>query len=155
MRVAIAENKTLDSLYAVTQRGEEKPLKYYQFGNNQHIEIIENIETGKLKGRVVTAMEAARRARRARIPIVRRDCEEGWRFVMSLSINDMVNLDAQEKGCDLYRVQKISGTGQMQMMLRAHTGAFDDATCLLKNPNTLRGCKMSVDPLGKLEAAHD
>ncbi len=156
--VRVAENLNPNGLFGVKREGEEKPFKYYALGNNHHIEIIENIETGRRAGRVVSAMEAARRARRARTPVVRRDCEEGQRFVMSLSINDLVKLDVPENGCDLYRVQLISAIGKRQVItLRAHTAAFldDNTTRLITSPNTLRGRKMSVDPLGNLEAAHD
>ncbi len=158
--VRVAENLNPDGLFGVKRKGEAKPFKYYALGNNHHVEIIENIETGRRAGRVVTAMEAARRARRARTSIVRRDCEEGQRFVMSLSINDVVKLDEPVNGCDMYRVQKIGNivaTGAIQITLRTHASASidDNATRLLVSPNTLRGRKMSVDPLGKLEAAHD
>ena len=158
--VRVGENLNADGLFGVEREGENAPFKYYALGNNHHIEIVENVETGKRKGVVVSAMEAAKRARRARTPIVRRDHGEGLRFVMSLSINDLVRLDSPENGCDLYRVQKISNivaTGAIQIMLRAHTSATldDNATRIITSPNTLRGRKVSVDPMGKLETAHD
>ena len=151
----VAENLNPDGLFGVRREGEDAPFKYYALGNNHHIEIIENVETCKRKGLVVSAMEAARRARRERTPIVRRDHGDGWRFVMSLSINDLVRLDAPENGCDIFRVQKIS-TDRV-ITLRAHTSATidDNTTRVFKNPNTFRGQKLSVDPLGKLETAHD
>lgn len=153
--VRVAENLNPDGLFGVKKAGEDAPFKYYVLGNNHHVEIIENVETGERAGRVVTAMDAARRARRARSAIVRRDCEKGWRFVMSLSINDLVKLDEAVNGCELFRVQKISA--DKVITFRAHTSASidDNATRVFKNPNTLRGHKVSVDPLGKLEAAHD
>ena len=150
----VAANLTADGLFGVKREGEDAPFKYYELGNNHHMEIIENTETGKREGRVVSAMEAARRARRAQTPIVRRDHGEEWRFVMSLSINDLVRLDAPENGCDIYRVQKMTDG---KITLRTHTSALteDNSTRLIKTPNTLRGRKVSVDPLGKLETAHD
>ena len=153
--VRVAENFSLDGLFGVRRKGEEEPFKYHPFGNNHHVEIIENVKTGRRKGVVVTAMEAARRARRAETPVVRRDHGDGWRFVMSLSINDIVKLDEPVNGCDLYRVQKISA--DRVVTLRAHTAATidDNATRLFTSPNTLRGRKMSIDPLGNLETAHD
>ena len=54
--------------------------KYFKYGNNHHVEIIENISTGKRKGVFVTAMEAARRARIAKTPIVQRDHGTEWRL---------------------------------------------------------------------------
>ena len=155
--VRVAENFNPDGLFHVRRQGEEEPFKYYAYGNNHHVEIIENAKTGRRKGVVVTAMEAARRARRERTPIVRRDHGPEWKFVMSLSINDLVKLDEPVNGCSLYRVQKLSAIGSGQITLRAHTAASldDNATRLLASPNTLRGRKVSVDPLGKLETAHD
>lgn len=153
--VRVAENLNPKGLFGVKRSGEDAPFKYYALGNNHHVEIIENVETRKRKGVVVSAFEAARRARRARTPIVQRDHGEGWRFVMSLSINDLVKLDEAVNDCDLFRVQKIS-TDKV-ITFRAHTSASidDNATRVFKNPNTLRGRKVSVDPLGNLEAAHD
>ncbi|MDE0330320.1 MAG: type II CRISPR RNA-guided endonuclease Cas9 [Nitrospinae bacterium] len=158
--VRVAENLSADGLFGVERKGEDAPFKYYALGNNHHIEIVESVETGRRKGIVVSAMEAARRARRARTPIVQRDHGEEWRFVMSLSINDLVKFDAPENGCNLYRVQQINNivaTGAIQIMLRAHTSATidDNATRIITSPNTLRGRKVSVDLLGKLESAHD
>lgn len=128
--------------------------KYYALGNNHHIEIVENVETGKREGVVVSAMEAARRARRARTSIVQRDHGEGRRFVMSLSINDLVRLDEPEDGCDLYRVQKMTD-GKITLQTHTNAQTEDNSKRLIKTPNTLRGRKVSVDPLGKLETAHD
>lgn len=148
--VRVAENLNPDGLFGVRRQGEETPFKYYAYGNNHHVEIIENEKTGRRKGVVVTAMEAARRARRERIPIVRRDHGAEWRFIMSLSINDMVRLDKPVNGCDLYRVQKFTAIGQQQVItLRAHTAASldDNETRIITSPNTLRGRKISVDPL--------
>ena len=158
--VRVAENLSQNGLFGVKRKGEDAPFKYYALGNNHHVEIIENVKSGKREGRVVSAMEAARRARQARTPIVQRDHGEGWRFVMSLSTNDLVKLDAPVNGCTLYRVQKISNivaTRTIQITLRAHTGATidDNTTRLLTSPNTLRGRKVSVNPLGQLESAHD
>lgn len=152
-KVRVAENFRPEGLFPVRRGGEEEPFKYYALGNNHHIEIIENVETKRRKGRVVTTLEAARRARRAKTPIVSRECPEGWRFVMALSINDLVQLDAPVNSCALYRVQKISPG---EVTLRTHTSATldDNATRLRPSPNTLRGRKVSVDPLGNLETAH-
>ena len=155
--VRVAENFNPDGLFHVRRQGEEEPFKYYAYGNNHHVEIIENAKTGRRKGVVVTAMEAARRARRARTPIIQRDHGPEWKFVMSLSINDLVKLDAPVNGCDLYRVQQITPG---KIILRAHTSALtDDKTKgLTRSANELKklgGRKVSVDPLGKLESAHD
>ena len=152
--VRLAEHLDPHGMFGVKRDGEDAPFTYYVLGNNHHIEILENVETGTRKGIVVTTMEAANRVRREHSPIVRRHHGDGWRFVTSLAINDLFQLDTPGNDCSLYRVQQITGKG---MTLRKSTSATldDNTTRLIKTPNTLRGQKMSVDYLGNLEATHD
>ena len=122
--------------------------KYFKYGNNHHVEIIENISTGKRKGVFVTAMEAARRARIAKTPIVQRDHGTEWRFVMSLHINDMVEveLDGAKR---YYRVQLFDASNE-NIVFRVHLAATleNKETRLNKRPNKLHGKKVFVDVLG-------
>jgi hypothetical protein len=39
-----------------------KIFKYMSYGNNHHVEIIQNIKTGKIRAEFVTMMEASNRA---------------------------------------------------------------------------------------------
>lgn len=141
------------------QKGQGRDYKFFKYGNNHHVEIIEHIETGKRKGIFVTAMEAARRARGAanteKSGIVQRDHGEEWKFVMSLAVNDLVSVE-NEKLTDFYRVQLLDGSNEA-IVLRKHTAAMldDNTTRLKKTPNSLRATKVSPDPLGNLAPCND
>ncbi|MCH7978869.1 MAG: type II CRISPR RNA-guided endonuclease Cas9 [Acidobacteria bacterium] len=144
-----------------------KEYKHYKLGSYHHVEIIENIDTGKRKGRFVSTLEAARRARIEKVPIVDRACDAGWQFVMWLCPNDMVEI-AEDGQKEYYRVQKMSGATETIVLRKHHvapakikdqTGKviLDTETVgrLIKKPNTLRGEKVSVDPLGEVRPCHD
>lgn len=141
------------------QKGQGRDYKFFKYGNNHHVEIIEHVETGKRKGIFVTAMEAARRARGAgnteKSGIVQRDHGEEWKFVMSLAVNDLVSVE-NEESTDFYRVQLLDGSNEA-IVLRKHTAAMldDNTTRLKKTPNSLQATKISSDPLGNLVPCND
>lgn len=123
--VRIYENRSRDQLFAVESQPNRDggPFKYHAYGSNHHVEIFRNTQTGKVEARFVTMMEAAKRARRDKTSIVDREWE-GYEFRMTLSINDMVELDGG--GTDnLYRVQKIEPTNN-RLVLRHHRAATLD-----------------------------
>ncbi len=132
--------------------------KYFKYGNNHHVEIIENTETHERKGVFVTALEATRRARRDKKAIVNRDHSPEWRFVMSLCINDMVEIE--DNGVKkYYRVQKMSDP---TITLRYHTTTAtndtDNTGVLRKKPSTLLELnirKVSVDNIGNIMPCND
>ena len=149
--VRVAEN--VSNLYRVTAGNGQQPIKSYVLGNNHHVEIIENVHTGKRKGVFVTTMEVAHRVRRQKLPPVQRDHGPDWKFIMSLTANDMVQIDDNGER-RTYRVQKMS---KGRITFRLHTAATLDDTShrLIKTPNTLRCTKVIVDPLGNVRPAHD
>ncbi|MHB1842180.1 MAG: type II CRISPR RNA-guided endonuclease Cas9 [Sulfobacillus sp.] len=133
--------------------------RFVKLGNNHHVEILEHESTGRRIGVFVSAMEAADRARRRKVPIVQRigpwivDGEEygvGWKFVMSLAVNDLVQVSDTPEGA-IYRVQKLDGVGRV-ITLRLHNLATVDEAegRLIKTPNSLKGKKASVSPIGTL-----
>ena len=101
--------------------------RIFKLGANHHVELFKfvdkNTETEKepkVKARVVSMLEAARRCS-CKEPIVNRNPDpnwegEGWKFSMTLKINDMVLWDKEDKeakrhldlGPPIYRVQKMS-----------------------------------------------
>lgn len=130
--------------------------KFFQLGNNHHVEIIEDISTGKRKGLFVTTLEAAHRVRAEKKKAVRRDHGPGWRFVMSLCANDMIEAEA-DGSRKIYRVQKMSGPIR-QITLREHwvADSSDSGPGILRvSPNTLRGRKIGVDCLGNIYPCND
>ncbi|VVM19132.1 hypothetical protein BSPWISOXPB_3690 [uncultured Gammaproteobacteria bacterium] len=55
------------------------------YGNNHHAEIIQNIETGKIKAEFVTMMEASNRVKGINMPkqpIIKTDYGNEWKFLM-------------------------------------------------------------------------
>jgi hypothetical protein len=65
--------------------------RVYIGGNNHHIEVREDVKTGRWSGEVVTMFEAARRVRDKNDP-VDRSGHEGERFVMSLAEGEAVRM---------------------------------------------------------------
>ena len=134
-----------------------EPYRAVQEGSNHHIVIYEyQDKKGKTKrgGHVVSMFEAAQRARRGE-PIIQRKLEDGQKFIMSLSINELVQVPKGEGEFDVYRVQKMNAA--TQIALRHHTAANinDNNARLLVMPNTFKGSKIVVDPLGNIYPAND
>lgn len=153
--VRIAVNLNKDTTHPVYDK-KDKPYKYFIYGNNHHVEIIENIKTGRRKGFFITTMEAAKRARKDKTSIVQQDHGKEWQFLMSLCINDMVEIDDTSRERNFYRVQKLDGSNET-ITFRLHTAAKLDntSTMLTKTPNTLRCKKVAVDPLGNVTLCND
>ena len=157
-RVRLYENKSPEQLFAVENKHDKRggPFKYHAYGSNHHVEIFRNAGTGKVESRFVTMMEAARRARRDKTPIVNREWD-GREFLMVLSINDMVEIeeDGQE---NLYRVQKIEPTNN-RLVLRHHLAATldtDSTQVSMVIPKLMEECRMrkvDVTPLGEIRSA--
>lgn len=137
-----------------------KPYRAVAPGNNHHIEIVEytdKIGNVKRDGIVVSMYEAVRRSR-AGNPIVCRNHGTDKRFICSLARNEMIKLEVDGTEV-LHRVQKIDAN--KRIVLRPHTfaGKLDDSDTAprvqRKNPNTLKGCKVAIDSLGRVFPAKD
>ncbi len=136
---------------------EGKTYKFFKYGNNHHVEIIENINTSERRGIFITAIEAAKRARMDKTDIVRHEHGPEWRFVMSLCINDMVEIVENSGVKKYYRVQKMSDPS---IILRYHistsTSDRDNPPEILRyTANTLKGRKVSIDCLGNGTPCND
>ena len=136
------------------------------FGNNHHIEIVETTDKKGRKrwdGFVVTTLEAARRARITKEPIVKRDHSEGKKFVMSLSRSESVFLTMDDGTIKPYRVQKMDVNGIIVFRSVTHAGKLKNSDKpplrVQKNVNPLMGemkaVKVNIDPLGRVYPAHD
>jgi len=138
---------------------EGKPTKFVIPGGNHHVEIYKKPD-GSWTGKCVSRFEACERLRRGE-PVVCRDRGDGSRFLMSLAINDMVQLTNPDTGeVNLYRVQKIS-SGSHMLVLRLHTAArIDDKETAgpSDSVNVLRKWnmqKITVDPIGRVLPCND
>jgi len=128
-----------------------------QEGSNHHIVIYEyQDKKGKIKrgGTVVSMFDAAQRARHGK-PIINRKLGEGQRFVMSLSSNELVQVPKGEDEFDIYRVQQISLDTKMMFRLDKAALIGNNSERLIKMPNTLKGHKVVIDPLGQIYPAND
>jgi CRISPR-associated endonuclease Csn1 len=131
-----------------------KFYKAAQYGNNHHIAIFEYTDKkGRQKrtGEVVTMFEAARRAKLG-LPIVNRNQPERGDFVVSLAANDSV---LYSDGI-VYRVQKIDVSGKITLRKANLTYTGDSEPGVLRcMPNTFKGRKISVSPIGDYTFAND
>jgi len=134
-----------------------KPYRAVAPGNNHHIEIFEYTDkkgNTKRDGKVITMFEAVHRSQ-AGSPVVQRDHGHGVKFICSLAINEMFMLELDEGSHILHRVQKISQN--KQVFFRPHTFAGDlqKHKGISKYPNSLKGYKVTIDPLGRIHRAND
>ena len=127
-----------------------------QEGSNHHIVIYEykdkkgNTERG---GIVVSMFEAAQRARNG-TPVIQRKLQEGQRFIMSLSINELVQVPKGDDKFTVYRVQMVTNG---EITLRLHTAASlkNKEERLIKKTNTLNANKITINPIGQIYPAND
>ena len=134
-----------------------KAYRAMQEGSNHHIVIYEyEDKKGRTKrgGHVVSMFEAAQRAKRGE-PVIQRRLEGGRRFVMSLSINELVQVPKGEKNSEVYRVQKMDAGGEITLRLHTAASIQNNQERLIKTPNSLIAKKVVVDPLGRIYPAND
>jgi len=129
-------------------------------GSNHHVEIFEYVnEKGQTvrEGRFLSMFETTGRLK-SNSPIICRDYGDGKKFVCSLSRNEMFMLEVDGTHL-LHRVQKMSVTGTIVFRPHTYGGAMKDTDSppliQRKSPNTLRGRKVTVDPLGRIRRAGD
>lgn len=132
------------------------PYKAYPTKNNHHIEIVKDSATGERRGIIVTQIEAARRWATKKAIVEKK--HDGAEFVMSLCRNEMFLAEMDDGSEVLHRVEKMSEKG---IILRPHTygGVCSDydkpPLVLRRSPNTLKGHKVTVDLLGRVQRAND
>ena len=126
---------------------------YADLGNNHHIAIY-GLSSGKVTYEVVSLFEASQRLAR-REPVVRRECGDGTRFMMSLSIGDALVFSEEGDG-EIWIVNKLSANGQVYLC--RHTDARNPKKLWAPKATTFakKGArKLSVDPVGRVRPAND
>ncbi|RIK84573.1 MAG: type II CRISPR RNA-guided endonuclease Cas9 [Planctomycetota bacterium] len=104
------------------------------------------------------SIQVTKRETAERFPVIQRNHGPTRRFIMSLSINDVILLELDNGSTMPHRVQKMS---EGSIILRPHTYAgkvsdYDKPPLIQRRtPNTLRGRKVTVDPLGRIRWAND
>ena len=154
-RVWASETLNRDSYWKhVAPWDKNKTLRILPYGNNPHVEIIRNRKNEKYESRFVTTMEAAKRARKLKQPIIQTEHGEDWEYVTYLCINDTVSIEENGKR-NFYRVQKFQPNEKI-LVLRLHNAATleDNNKRRLRTVAVLmRDLKMkkeSIDVLGHL-----
>ncbi len=137
-----------------------RPYRAVEPGSNHHIVIYEYTE-GNMKGRwdgeVVPMFEAARRLKDGE-PVIKRDIGAGKKFIMSLSIGEMVRIGDGDIA-RYYKVQKINAANN-QIMFREHKAATidkkEEMLQILPNPLKKKNvAKVTIDPIGRIRPAND
>ena len=134
--------------------------------SNHHVEIIEVKDKKgvvKWEGRVVSQFEAMRRLK-AGEPVINRTVKDGQRFVMSLCINENVEMLNVKGDRRLHRISGISefGTGQIVLEFRDNHDArpvkFLSREGRTRSPNVLKQSeprKLATTPIGEVYQAND
>lgn len=121
--------------------------------SNNHIAIYQTLDD-KIDFEVVSLFEAARRLA-AREPIVRRDREDGSRFLFSLGPGNMVHIPSGDRS-GYWVIVGVWANGQI--VLQSHADATVKATVQQPRPGPLirNGMrKVAVDPIGRVRPARD
>jgi CRISPR-associated endonuclease Csn1 len=148
----------------------DETVKYVKPGGNHHLEIYQTPD-GKWTGRCVSRLKACERLRRGEAVVDaaeqrgKPDVPDGSKFLMSLAINDMVQLTDPETGeINLYRVQMTSHNPDLDkpdMTFRLHWAArIDDNDTRVRLRSWHRASEMapqkvSVDPIGQVFPCND
>jgi hypothetical protein len=122
---------------------------YAEPGSNDHIRLYDFDAAGKKRSwRVLSLFETLTSRSRS---------NESEKTVMTLRINEMYLNKAVEPGkpldfWDCYRVQKIDKvSGTVTFRHHAATSLDDNASRLFTVPNTTKGIKIRVNPIGEID----
>lgn len=124
-----------------------RPTKFMLQGNNHHVAIFENIETGKRIGQFKTMVEAAQTFRHSkRKSAVETNLAPGWKFIMWLAGNDTIRTET-----GIYRVQALDpASNRVQLREVQAATVSDQSQRVLKSINQLHAVKLEVDYLGRV-----
>lgn len=130
-----------------------EPKSFADPGDNHHMAVFRSAD-GEVHFETVTLFEAARRLK-AREPVIRRNSEQGGKFVMSLAPGEVLEFPG-ENGTKNYRiVTSVWASGQI--VLEEHTEAESKVWSRPNPASILRAGarKVTVDPIGRLRRARD
>lgn len=160
--VPIKRVRMLEESETFRRVSDRRAYHYVKPGNNHHIRYFARTD-GKSErwvAEVVTMWDAARRARNGE-PIVLRTNEHGDRFVMSLAIGEMFEIDDGDGERVLCVVRKIDQRSK-GMNYKLHTDARPSGEInkdnLYLSPSgmmKLNGRKVAVDTIGRIRSAND
>lgn len=131
-----------------------KEYKYYPLAGNHHVDIYQNIDTGERRAELVPRFYAAQRDWKPK------DMDAEWQKLFSLCANDYVEFLGDDGELRLFRVQKMSGGGNVVIIARPLEDARSEYVAgvvkQLQGANLKKITrKLQVDPLGHLTQAND
>lgn len=132
----------------------DAPIKHYKQGNNHHVEIFEDIETGKRFARYVTALQAAERVRSSGKTTVVDTTGPipSMHFVMWLAPNDIVTVG----GSNLMRIASLWSTTNQIEAFSIETATRENKDLRKLPQATSNGIqKYEVDPLGRVRKVRE
>jgi hypothetical protein len=141
------------------------PTRAYQFvkpGGNHHIvyRTSDSNAQSKWVAEVVTMWDSIERARQ-RIPIIDRSDKDQTRFVMSLSRNEVFEIDGEDGRrllCVVRKMDQVSKRVDYKLHNDARKASELNKENLYLSPDRmrrLRARKVAVDPLGRIRDAND
>lgn len=125
---------------------------YADLGSNHHIAIY-RMPDGRVDFEVVSLFDAALRLTQ-RTPVVKRNRDDGAKFILSLCAGDTLEVPEGDKA-GLRIVQSIWSSGVVVTL--AHTDASGDTVWRPNASSLLKGKvrKVSIDPIGRARTAND
>jgi len=147
--------------------GKDDHLRHVKLGENHHIEIIKGPDE-KWEGRLVTRLEAMRRAKEGEV-VICKEAKEGGTFVFSLAQGEIIEIDEPGVGRGLWRIRTITRDKDKQGKDKPRILAvrLNDARQKEKIPSTdmrrpfvgglcvLNCRKVVIDVLGNVRDAND
>ncbi|MEO0235088.1 MAG: type II CRISPR RNA-guided endonuclease Cas9 [candidate division WOR-3 bacterium] len=142
--------------------GPEKAKRYVQSADSHHIEIFEDLQTGKWDGYVVSLLEAYKR-KKDNLPIVNREFGENKKFLFSLAKGEIIELDTEDGKRELFVVRRIAGNNKQLLFSKINDARKSDeinknSKGLTAVPSGLkeRNCrKVVINILGEKHYAND
>jgi CRISPR-associated endonuclease Csn1 len=131
------------------------PTKYFKLGNNHHVEIFEELTSGKRRARYVTSLAAADRVRNQGASLVNTTPPApGWSFVMWLSPGDTIRVPDDDR--EFFHLESIwSTTNQLCFRALTAAAASNNEDRLLKSIGTLNATKLEVDAIGRVREVRE
>lgn len=168
-KVRVVEDKLVERKAHVEYDANGRPIRFYASGGNHHAELFENVKTGKRRIKVITSHEAFENIRKCvlngEVPSPNSwEIKEDERPLFTLCANDCVEYRENDGAFGIYRVQKMSQSGDertFEVVIRPPQDGFtepkDGRPIRIRSIGDLSNIKrkLQVDPLGRLTQARD
>lgn len=168
-KVRVIEDKFVERKAHIEYNAKGEPKRYYASGGNHHAELFENVKTKKRRIKVITAHEAFENIRKC-VQNGEAPSPNSWEIrddeksLFTLCANDYVEFRGKDGELHIYRVQKMSQSGDertFELVIRPTQDGFTEPKegqpVRIRSKDDLSNIKrkLQVDPLGRLKQASD